>query len=232
LTATEHSPAMKPRTRPAVDLPVDDHLDVSVTLRLSSSVGSQTGSQPPQAGGHARRQSAIVSAARSPVKPHPATCCDAASAPENRKASGCGQSDSRNCWLLASCWLPQSPGPGAAWRVLIIAAQMSRSNRGLLIRARLLVYGAASTGSTRLLGAVDQVPEPPALREAAHHHDHAGARQKRTNSCRYGSAASRRRRSRRSFASHPGIIGMGGLESPGPSGPAQPPSGGGALPSL
>jgi hypothetical protein len=38
--------------------------------------------------GHTRRQRAMVSAARSPTTPHPATCSDAADAPEKRKVGG------------------------------------------------------------------------------------------------------------------------------------------------
>jgi hypothetical protein len=49
-------------------------------------MGSQTGSQHRQTPGHIRRQPATVVAARSPIRPHPATYSDAAYAPENRKA--------------------------------------------------------------------------------------------------------------------------------------------------
>jgi hypothetical protein len=45
--------------------------------------GSQTGSQCWQTSGHIRRQRAMVCAARSPIRPRPATCSDATDAPES-----------------------------------------------------------------------------------------------------------------------------------------------------
>ena len=51
-------------------------------------MGSQTGSPHRQTSGHTRRQRAMVSAARLPISPHPATSSDAAYAPEKRKAGG------------------------------------------------------------------------------------------------------------------------------------------------
>jgi len=57
-------------------------------LSAGSPVGSQTGSQHRQASGHTRRQWAMVSAASWLIRPHPATCSDAANAPENRKLKG------------------------------------------------------------------------------------------------------------------------------------------------
>jgi len=50
--------------------------------------GSQTGSQRRQASGHARRQRAMVCAARWPIRPRPATCSDGTDAPEKRKVGG------------------------------------------------------------------------------------------------------------------------------------------------
>jgi hypothetical protein len=50
--------------------------------------GSQTGSQRRQALGHITRQPAMVCAARWPIRPRPATCGDAADAPEKRKVGG------------------------------------------------------------------------------------------------------------------------------------------------
>ena len=49
-------------------------------------MGSQRGSQRRQTSGHIRRQPAMVSAARSPIRSLPATSSDAAYAPENRTA--------------------------------------------------------------------------------------------------------------------------------------------------
>jgi hypothetical protein len=46
--------------------------------------GSQTGSQRRKTPGHSRRQPAIVVAARSLIRQQPATCSDAANAPEER----------------------------------------------------------------------------------------------------------------------------------------------------
>ena len=50
--------------------------------------GSQTGSQRQQTPGHVGRQPAMVSAACWPIRPRPATCSDAANAPEKRKVGG------------------------------------------------------------------------------------------------------------------------------------------------
>jgi [ribosomal protein S5]-alanine N-acetyltransferase len=57
-------------------------------LAALTTLGSQTGSQHRQASGHIRRQPAMVSAARSPIRPHSATCSDGAYAPEKRKVGG------------------------------------------------------------------------------------------------------------------------------------------------
>jgi hypothetical protein len=55
-----------------------------------------------QTPGHIRRQRAMVSAARSPIRPRPATCSDGADAPEERKVGGSTPpltttSDQRRC---------------------------------------------------------------------------------------------------------------------------------------
>jgi len=58
------------------------------TLAELTRLGSQTGSQRQQTSGHTRRQRAMVSPASWPIRPCPATCSDAAYAPEKRKAGG------------------------------------------------------------------------------------------------------------------------------------------------
>jgi len=58
------------------------------TLAALTRLGSQTGSQRRQTSGHTRRQPAMVCAARSPIRPHPATSSHTAHAPEKRKAGG------------------------------------------------------------------------------------------------------------------------------------------------
>src|SRR5262245_58319498 len=68
----------------AIHQPAQDLPDVSG----ANEMGSQTGSQRRQTPGRARQQPAMVSAARSLIRPHPATCSDAADAPEKRKVSG------------------------------------------------------------------------------------------------------------------------------------------------
>jgi hypothetical protein len=52
------------------------------TLAALTRLGSQTGSQCRQTSGHIRRQPAMVSPARSPIGPHPATSSDGAYAPD------------------------------------------------------------------------------------------------------------------------------------------------------
>jgi len=61
------------------------------TLRALTRLGSQTGSQHRQTPGHVRRLRAMISAARSPMRPHPAVCSDAADAPE-KLTVGCSDS--------------------------------------------------------------------------------------------------------------------------------------------
>jgi len=58
------------------------------TLAVLTRLGSQTGSQRRQTSGHIRRQRAMVSAARPPIRPCPATSSDAVYAPEKRKVGG------------------------------------------------------------------------------------------------------------------------------------------------
>jgi hypothetical protein len=58
---------------------------------------------------HTMRQRAIVSAARSPIGPHPATCSDAADAPEKRKVGGSDVAPERGAlWLAADRWCSKS----------------------------------------------------------------------------------------------------------------------------
>ena len=56
------------------------------TLAELTGLGSQTGSQRQQTPSHIRPRGPMVSAARSLIRPHPATCNDSANSPENRKA--------------------------------------------------------------------------------------------------------------------------------------------------
>ena len=58
------------------------------TLAALTRLGSQTGSQRRQTPGHTRPRRAMVSPARSLIRPRPATCSDGADAPEKRKVGG------------------------------------------------------------------------------------------------------------------------------------------------
>jgi hypothetical protein len=72
------------------------------SVSCAKGMGSQTGSQCRQTPGHTRRQPAMVSAARLPIRPHPATCSNVAYAPENRKVGGWRTIASGVC-----CWRSQ-----------------------------------------------------------------------------------------------------------------------------
>jgi hypothetical protein len=75
-----------------------DFFDLSASPRDRSlarltGLGSQTGSQCRQTPAHTRRRRAMVSAARSPNGPQPATCTDRADAPESERSGKCSSLD-------------------------------------------------------------------------------------------------------------------------------------------